>query len=108
MARDTEFTGHPVLHLWVRSTAPDGDFFASLADVAPDGRVTPLPGTEDGQLRAFLRALNKAPYDNLGLPYHRAYKADEKPLVPGRATPLAFSIWRRCHGCFGPGIGCGW
>jgi hypothetical protein len=30
---DIEVTGHPVVHLWVTSTAEDGDFFFYLEGV---------------------------------------------------------------------------
>ncbi|HUO23464.1 MAG TPA: CocE/NonD family hydrolase [Caulobacteraceae bacterium] len=89
---DSAETGHPIVHLWVSTTATDGDFLAFLADVGPDGKVTPLPGTEDGKLRASVRALNPAPYDNLGLPYHRAFEADSKPLTPNQPTELVFDM----------------
>jgi putative CocE/NonD family hydrolase len=89
---DTTVTGHPVLRLWISSTAPDGDFLAFLADVSPDGTVTPLPGTDDGQLRASHRALHAAPYDNLGLPYHRSYATDVRPLIPGEPAELVFDL----------------
>ncbi len=92
MATDTPMIGHPILHLWVSSTVADGDFVTSLADVGPDGTVTPLPGTDDGQLRASHRALNHAPYDNLGLPYHRSFASDVKPLVPGQPAELTFDL----------------
>ncbi len=92
LAADTTATGHPVVHLWVSTTATDGDFLAFLADVAPDGTVTPLPGTEDGKLRASHRALNTAPYDNLGLPYHRSFATDVKPLSPGQPVELVFDM----------------
>jgi hypothetical protein len=92
LAADTTATGHPVIHLWVSTTATDGDFLAFLADVAPDGTVTRLPGTEDGKLRASHRALSAAPYDNLGLPYHRSFAADIRPLTPGEPTELVFDM----------------
>ena len=36
---DTEVTGHPIVTLYVASSANDGYFFAYLEDVAPSGRV---------------------------------------------------------------------
>lgn len=89
---DTTMIGHPVVHLWISSTATDGDFLAFLADIGPDGTVTPLPGTEDGRLRASHRVLNQPSYDNLGLPYHRSFQEDAKPLVPGSPTELTFDM----------------
>lgn len=49
MQTDTEVTGHPLLELVLTSDAPEGDVFAYLEDVAPDG--TSLLVSE-GQLRA--------------------------------------------------------
>ena len=46
---NTEVTGHPIVHLFASSTAPDGDFFVYLEDVDEDGEA--LLVTE-GQLRA--------------------------------------------------------
>ena len=92
MMQDTVMTGHPVVDMWVRTTASDGDFFAALADVAPDGTVTMLPGTDDGQIRISMRKLGVAPYDNLGLPYHRAFASDRTPLPPGEAAHLIFDL----------------
>jgi predicted acyl esterase len=92
LAADTTLTGHPVVHLWASSTASDGDFLAWLADIGPDGKVTPLPGTDDGQLRASHRALGNAPFETAGLPYHRSYASDVKPLAPGAPVELAFDL----------------
>jgi putative CocE/NonD family hydrolase len=92
LTSDTNLTGNPVIHLWISSTATDGDFLAFLYDVAPDGSATRMPGTEDGQLRASFRKLNTPPYDNLGLPYHRCFAEDEKPLTPGEPAELVFDM----------------
>jgi uncharacterized protein len=40
LTEDWEITGHPTITLWVASNASDGQFFAYLEDVPPDGRVT--------------------------------------------------------------------
>jgi uncharacterized protein len=49
LAQDTEVTGHPLLELVLSSSEAEGDVFAYLEDVAPDG--SSLLVTE-GQLRA--------------------------------------------------------
>ena len=49
LSLDTEVTGHPIVRLWVSSTASDGDFYAYLEDVDENGRS--LMVTE-GQLRS--------------------------------------------------------
>jgi hypothetical protein len=47
--QDTEVTGHPIVHLWVSSTADDGDFFVYLEDVDENGEAYYVT---DGMLRA--------------------------------------------------------
>lgn len=85
---DTEITGYPVIHLWVTSTARDGDFFAFLQDVDDSGTSRPI---SDGGLRASHRALSKAPYENFELPYHRSFQSDTSPLPP-TPTELVFGL----------------
>jgi predicted acyl esterase len=92
LAADTNVSGNPVVNLWISSTATDGDFLGFIYDVDETGKATPIPGTEDGQLRASLRTLNEPDFDNSGLPYHRAFAADYKPLTPGEPTELSFDM----------------
>jgi putative CocE/NonD family hydrolase len=85
---DTEITGYPIVHLWITSTAQDGDFFAFLQEVDATGTSRPI---SDGALRASHRALAKAPYENFGLPYHSGLQSDVAPLPP-TPTELVFSL----------------
>jgi hypothetical protein len=81
-------TGHPVVHLWFVTDASDLDFFVYLEEV--DGnRSTYLT---EGNLRASHRALTKAPFNNLGLPYHRHYKSDLAPIPAGKPVELVFNL----------------
>jgi putative CocE/NonD family hydrolase len=89
LAADTELTGHPVVHLWISTTAADLNFFAYLEDVAPDGKVSVVT---DGRLKASLRALATPPYSNFGLPYHRMFEEDRQLLLPGEAVELVFDM----------------
>jgi uncharacterized protein len=90
LEKDLRITGHPVVELWVASTAPDGDFIATLQDVAPNGSITSY--NMHGRLRASLRKEEPAPYNNLGLPWHPFRQADVTPLVPGEPTLLRFDL----------------
>jgi hypothetical protein len=90
LGSDLEVTGDPVVEIWASSTATDGDFFAYLEDVSPDGITTYF--TVDGSLRASNRALHHPPYDTWGLPYHRSFEQDVKPLAPGEPVKLAFNM----------------
>jgi uncharacterized protein len=90
LERDLTVTGHPVVELWVSSTASDGDFVAQLDDVAPDGKATTY--NMHGRLRASLRAEAEPPYDNLGLPWRPSRSTDAAPLRPGEPTRLRFDL----------------
>jgi putative CocE/NonD family hydrolase len=83
-----EVTGHPVIHLWVNSSANDGDFFVYLTDVSSDDLSMYVT---EGKLRASHRALSAAPYDNFGLPYHPSNEADIADL-PGEPVELVFDL----------------
>jgi len=74
---DTEVTGHPIAHLWVSSTAEDGDFFVYLEEVDKQGVSHYIT---EGTLRASHRAVSEAPFAYLGLPYHRSFQEDVAPL----------------------------
>jgi len=85
-----QVTGHPVMELWLASTADDSDVVAYLQNVAPDGSIESY--TVHGHLRASLRREAPAPYDNLGLPWHPFRAADAEPLVPGEPALLRFDL----------------
>jgi uncharacterized protein len=86
---DLELTGHPIVHLWVTSTAADGNFFAYLEDVSPAGEVSVIT---DGRLKASLRSLNTPAYSYLGLPYHRSFAEDARPLSATAPQELVFDM----------------
>jgi putative CocE/NonD family hydrolase len=88
LAADLEVTGHPVVHLWVTSTARDGDCFVRLEDVDAAGSSHYVT---EGCLRASHRALGRPPYEYLGLPYHRSYAADAADL-PGDPAELVIDL----------------
>jgi len=88
-AQDVRITGHPVVSLWVSTTAADGDTFAYLEEVAPDGKSALR---SHGRLRASHRKLGTAPYNYLGLPWHRSFREDYQPMVPGVPAELTFDL----------------
>ena len=90
LTEDVQVTGHSTINLWVSSTADDGDFVATIQDVAPDG--TQISYNVQGQLRASMRKRAEAPYNKLGLPYHSCNENDVLLFVPGEPTLLEFSI----------------
>jgi uncharacterized protein len=89
LSKDVEVTGHPVVHLWVSSTAEDADVFAYLEEVDASGVSHYVT---EGTIKASYRALGEAPYDYLGLPFHRSYKEDAATLKPGEPVELVFDM----------------
>jgi len=89
LAEDVEVTGHPVVYLWISSTAADGDFFVYLEEVDANGVNRYV---SEGTLRASHRALYEPYYDNLGLPFHRSHEEDVVELKPGEPAELAFDL----------------
>jgi uncharacterized protein len=87
---DTEVTGDPVVSLWISTAAADTDVIAKLDDVAPDGTARSYQML--GGLRASVRKLGSAPYDNRGLPWHPARQADVAPLKAGETVELKFAL----------------
>ena len=90
MEKNMEVTGHPIARVWLASTAVDADVVARIDDVAPDG-TSKYVGVE-GKLRASMRALAPAPYENLGLPWHPGTEASRQPLKPGEPVELTFDL----------------
>jgi putative CocE/NonD family hydrolase len=85
-----EVTGHPIIHLWVSSSAPDADLFVYLEEVDGKGRSRYV---SEGMLRASNRATADPGYDTAGLPYHRGNRADRQPLKPGEPVELVFDLY---------------
>jgi putative CocE/NonD family hydrolase len=84
-----KIAGHPVVHLWVSSNAADGDFFAYLEEVDENGYSQYIT---EGVLRASHRKRSEAPYDNMGLPWHRSFQEDITPLEEDKPVKLVFDL----------------
>ena len=88
LTSEMEITGHPVIHLWVTSTAKDGDFFAYLEDVDENGYSHYIT---EGVLRASHRATSEPAFNYMGLPYHRGNTEDLSNL-PREPVELVFDL----------------
>jgi hypothetical protein len=86
--------GYPVVTIRAAADAPQANMFATLEDVDPTGRAQVLA---IGRLAGSHRALEAAPYSDLGLPYHSGLKKDVSPLVPGRPVDLVFALSPRSY-----------
>jgi hypothetical protein len=89
LGEDLEVRGHPLASLWLSSSTTDADVFVFLEDVDGAGNSTYV---SDGRLRASLRATSNAPYNFLGLPWHRAFKEVDHPLTPGQPVQLSIDL----------------
>lgn len=88
LTEDTELTGHPQLHVWLRTAERDGALFAYIEDVTPGGEV--LYVTE-GMRRLLHRSTGGQPYlDAVPNPSFNA--ADAAPITPGEATQVSFDL----------------
>ncbi len=94
LATEAMFEGYPVLHLRVGASGPRANAFAYLEDVAPNGDAT-MVGF--GRLALSHRKLGRAPYENLGLPYHSGLRADVSDAVPGKIYTLDFALSPRSY-----------
>ena len=83
-----EVIGHPIVHLWVTSSARDVDAMVFLEDVDSSGRSTYVT---EGVLRASHRKRAAPPFKNFGLPWPRSHREDVAPL-PATPTELVFDL----------------
>ncbi len=86
---DVQLTGHPVVHVWLTTAAPDLDVFVYLEEVDSSGKSTYLT---EGDLRASHRKLGQVPFNNFGLPYQSHLQADQEPIPAGEPFELTFSL----------------
>jgi putative CocE/NonD family hydrolase len=81
--------GHPVVHVWLRSDAPDLDVFVYLEELDEDGTSTYVT---EGNLRASHRAEGKATFENLGLPWHNHFQSELMDIPSGEPVDLVFDL----------------
>jgi putative CocE/NonD family hydrolase len=89
LTENLQITGHPIIYLWMSSTAKDGDFFAYLEDVDENGVSHYIT---EGKLRASHRAISIPPFDYIGLPYHRSYAEDVVALPSSQPVEIIFDL----------------
>lgn len=88
-----QVVGHPIVDLWVSSTANDGDFFVTLEEVSAKGVSTYVT---DGVLRASHRveieSIGVSRVNHWGLLDHRSFAQDVLDLPPGQPVELTFDL----------------
>lgn len=95
LAEPFECTGHPVLQLYVSwNGGDDGQVFAYLEDVAPDGSGWLV---SEGQLRALHRAQAASGTTATPAPARTFERADARPLGQGEIAELVFDLLPFSH-----------
>lgn len=90
LEKNMEVTGHPIVTLYLRSSADDGHVIVYLEDVGPNGQVSYVT---EGQLRLIHRKLSdEAPPYALSVPYRTFAREDAAPLAPGEVAMLVFDL----------------
>lgn len=89
LTQTVQVTGHPVVHVWLSTEAPDLDLFVYLEEVSQNGNSIYIT---EGVLRASNRALREAPYRYLDLPFHTFYETDVLPVPAGEPVELIFDL----------------
>jgi putative CocE/NonD family hydrolase len=84
-----QVTGHPVVHLWLTTSAPDLDVFVYLEEVDQRGNSTYI---SQGNLRASHRLLSPAPFENFDLPWHNHFQSELQPIPAGEPFELVFDL----------------
>ena len=80
LSHDIELVGIPVMHLYADASVEDIDFYIYLEEVNADGISFQL---SEARIRASFRDCKEPPFEFLGLPWHRFYEHDRRPLIPG-------------------------
>ena len=97
LAEDTEVTGPIVLVLWVASSTEDMDIFATIRNIAPDGRDVFELGQQSQPVpvaKGWLRASHRKLDPHLSLPYRPYHAHSERDMLdPGTPVRVDVEIW---------------
>jgi hypothetical protein len=84
----TNIIGHPIIHLWLSTEAPDLDTFVYLEEV--DGKNSTY--VTQGILRASHRMQSQAPFENFGLSWFNHFESELQPIPAGEPFELVFDL----------------
>lgn len=89
LATTTNIVGHPVIHLWLSTEAPDLDAFVYLEEVDRKGNSIYI---SQDNLRASHRTPSQAPFENLGLPWYNHFESELQPILANEPFELVFDL----------------
>jgi len=87
-----EVTGHPLVTLFVSSSACDGNLFVYLEDVDKAGKVRYVTEGELRVLHRKVRNEDESSPHRTPVPYHTFRREDAAPLVPGEVAELTIDL----------------
>jgi len=90
LATATNIIGHPIIHLWLSTEAPDLNVFGYLEEIDSKGNSTYI---SQGILRASHRTPGQAPFENLGLPWFNHFQSELQPIPAGGPFELVFELF---------------
>lgn len=91
LTEDIEVTGHPVISLYMTSSAPDVGVFVYLQDVDENGKVYTIT---EGLFRAIHRKVYKEPiYYKDAVPYHSYAKEDTEDMSATEPSEVVFDLY---------------
>ncbi len=93
LSANTMVVGAGAVNLWVRSSAPNADFQATISEVRPDGKETFVQG---GWVRGNMRKLDAAKSTPLE-PVLSLRAADVSPLPANRFVKLTIPLYYQGH-----------
>lgn len=96
-AKETEITGPVALRLYVASSTPDADIFATLNLLAPTGEEVLFAGASDPRsplTQGWLRLSHRRTDAAKSRPWRPWHSHDQiEPLVPGEVYGVDIEIW---------------
>jgi len=90
LIEEMELIGFPNMHLWVSASVEEVDFYVTLEEVDKDGVSWQI---SESKIRTSFRDIKEPPFNNMGLPWHRYFEHDQRPLVVNEATLLEFPLF---------------
>jgi uncharacterized protein len=92
LRENTEITGHPVVTIYINSSAADGIFIAYLEDIDENGNVHYVT---EGGIRGLHRKIssNPRPHNDVEqIPFHSYLRADGQQMNPSGIDTLSFDL----------------
>ena len=88
LPKNKDVVGNPVVRFWTSSNRDDAIYYVVLEEVEPSGLSHFV---SHYAIRGSHRQTNEAPYNVMGLPWHRSYSSDIVPMT-GEPVEIALAL----------------